>query len=240
MSDRESGLNRRDVLKAAAVVSGGAVLGLPGGAAFAGEPKPKPKLNAAAALVGAIRWDAWVGGDSHVGSTVNRTLSPQQYQFRLPYYSQITIPDRLLVNQNFDADTTGATPSGWTVPSAAGTTVSVVDGPDRAGKTVHLHDESATLMASMVRTFASQSHAVTVQWDWKETVAGKWARALLVDGSSAAVDIATTTDAAGKHLVMRAPDGTWKVLQDVADDTWYSIKVIADPAPPQETPWVDV
>ncbi|MFD7159612.1 hypothetical protein ACFV9C_33785 [Kribbella sp. NPDC059898] len=234
MSVHESGLNRRDVLKAAAVVSGGAVLGLPGGTAAA------KRIKAAPALVGAIRWDAWVGGDSHVGSTVNRTLSPQQYQFRLPYYAQITVPNRLLINQNFDAETTGAAPSGWTVSSPAGTTVSVVDGPDRTGKTVHLHDESTTLMASMAHTFAGQSRAVTVQWDWKETVAGKWARALLVAGSTAAVDIATNTDASGKHLVMRAPDGSWKTLQDVTDDTWYTIKVIADPAPPGETPWVDV
>jgi hypothetical protein len=92
----------------------------------------------------------------------------------------------------------------------------------------------------MVHTFPSQSHAVTVEWDWKETVAGKWARALLVDGSTAAVDIATTTDASGKHLIMRAPDGTWKVLQDITDNAWYSVKVIADPAPPEEAPWVDV
>ncbi|MFF0267092.1 hypothetical protein [Kribbella sp. NPDC004536] len=231
------GLRRRDVLKAAAVVAGGgAVVGLPGGTAAAAGPR----VSATRTAVGAIRWDAWVGADWHTGSTVNRTLSPQEYQFRLPYYAQITVPNRLLVDQSFDSDTTGAGPSGWTVSAPTGTSVSVEAATDRTGKIVHLHDGSTTSPASMVHTFASQSHAVTVEWDWKETVAGTWARALLVDGSTAAVDIATTTDANGKHLVMRAPDGSWKVLQDVADNTWYSIKVIADPTPPQESPWVDV
>jgi hypothetical protein len=225
-------LRRRDVLKAAAAVSGGAVLGLPSRAMAACETNPT--------LVGAIRWDAWVGSAWHVGSTVNRTLSPAKYQYRLPYYSTITVPARLLVDQSFDTETTGAAPAGWTVSSAAGTSVSVAVTPDRTGKSVHLHDESTSVMASMTHPFASQSHAVTVEWDWKETVAGKWARALLVDGSTAAVDIATTSDASGKHLTMRAPDGTWKVIQAIADDTWYSLKVIVDPTPPQETPWVDV
>lgn len=231
------GVSRRTVLKAAAAAaSAGAALGLPSIAATTA----RSNVRFEPTLVGAIRWDAWVGGDWHVGATVNRTLSPQEYQFRLPFYAQITVPDRMLVEQNFDAEVSGEAPSGWTVSSAAGTSVAVEDAMDHPGKNVHLHDESETSPASMTHAFASQSRAVTVKWDWKETVAGRWGRALLIGGSTAVVDIATTTDAAGKHLVMRSPDGTWKVLQDITDDTWYSLKVIADPAPPQASPWVDV
>ncbi|MFI1092336.1 hypothetical protein [Streptomyces sp. NPDC020917] len=200
-----------------------------------------PDARSARTLVGAIRWDAWVGGEYHVGSTVNRTLSPQEYQFRLPYYADITVPGRVLVDQGFDSDTTGAAPSGWSVSAPSATTVAVAARPDGGGKCVYLHDASGSDMASMTHTFTPQNRALTVEWEWKETVAGKWSRALLVAGSSAVVDIATRVDATGKQLVYRAPDGSWNVIQAIADDTWYALKVIADPAPPQESaPWVDI
>ncbi|MFE2638257.1 hypothetical protein ACFXKS_33925 [Streptomyces scopuliridis] len=93
----------------------------------------------------------------------------------------------------------------------------------------------------MDRTFAAQGRAVTLRWEWKESTAGRWSRALLRDGSKAVVDIATRTDAGTKQLAFRAPNGTWSVIQAVADDTWYSMKVIVDLAPPEgATPWVDV
>ncbi|MER6523860.1 hypothetical protein [Streptomyces sp. NPDC001508] len=238
MSGESGGLSRRAVLKAAAVVSGGAAMGLPGGGVAAADEMGS---RADRALVGAIRWDAWVGGDWQVGSNVNRTLSPQRYQFRLPYYADITVADRVLVDQGFDTEATGAAPSGWSASAAAGTSVAVADGSDRGGKCVRLHDESGSVPASMVRTFASQHRAVTVEWEWKETIAGKWSRMQLAGGASAVVDIATRVDASGKQLAFRAPDGSWQVVQAIADDTWYSVKVIADPAPPQgAAPWLDI
>lgn len=198
----DGGPSRRDVLRVAALASGAVALGMPSGTGGTAE------AAGAKLLLGAIRWDAWVGGDWAVGSQVNRTLSPKKYEFRLPYYAGITVPNRVLI--------------------------------DEPAQTL-LHDESTTQVVELSRPFTPQSRAVTVEWDWKETVAGRWARAILVSGSSAAVDIATRSDASGTQLVYRASDGTWKVLQTVADDTWYSLKVIADPAPPQgATPWVDI
>lgn len=38
---------------------------------------------------GAIRWDAWHGELSEVGRAVEKTLSPPQYRFRLPWFAQI-------------------------------------------------------------------------------------------------------------------------------------------------------
>jgi hypothetical protein len=92
----------------------------------------------------------------------------------------------------------------------------------------------------MTHTFASQSTAVTVEWGWMEPVAGNWARALLIDGSTAVVDIATQVSGGVKQLAYRGTDGSWNAIQTIADDTWYTVKVIADPAPPQETAWVDI
>jgi hypothetical protein len=39
-------------------------------------------------LVGAIRWDAWYAPGSDVTSAVERTLSPQPYRWRLPFFAR--------------------------------------------------------------------------------------------------------------------------------------------------------
>ncbi|MFF0224042.1 hypothetical protein [Streptomyces sp. NPDC004629] len=222
----------------AAAVTGGAALGLSTAIeATAAGRQPR----AARTLVGAIRWDAYTGRDTRHGMGTNRMLSPEKYHFRMPYYSKITVPQPVLVDQDFDSETIGAAPSGWTVSAGVGTKVSVVQVPDGAGRSVLLHDTSTTGMASMSRTFAAQERAVTLRWDWKETAAGGWARALVVGGPTTVVDIATLRDAGGTHLVCRTPSGTWQVLQTIADNTWYSIRVVVDPAPPAgATPWVDI
>ena len=40
-------------------------------------------------LIGAIRWDAWVGDNHPVGLEVEKTLSNPKYHNRLPFYSQM-------------------------------------------------------------------------------------------------------------------------------------------------------
>ena len=41
-------------------------------------------------LVGAIRWDAWHGEKGEPGQIVERTLTPQKYRYRLPYFAKVT------------------------------------------------------------------------------------------------------------------------------------------------------
>lgn len=230
-------MSRRNFLAATAVTSG-VVLGTAAPAVAKGR---RPRPNAAETLVGAIRWDAWNGSDTLEGSTVNRTLSPEEYHFRLPYFAEITVAQRTLISQNFDGEPVGAAPAGWSVSAPAETGVSVVQVPGREGKSVLLHGASGSASAEMSRTFASQERAVTVKWQWKETQAGAGARASLRHGSTAVLDIATREVSGAKELVHRGADGSWKPIQTIADDTWYSLKVIADPAPPAgAAPWIDI
>jgi hypothetical protein len=44
-------------------------------------------------LVGAIRWDAWVGDKHPVGLEVEATLSPAAYHYRVPFYGKELGPD---------------------------------------------------------------------------------------------------------------------------------------------------
>lgn len=51
-----------------------------GATTYAEEPSPAP-------VVGAIRWDAWTGGD--VTEQVKKTLAPKKYHDRLPWFAKV-------------------------------------------------------------------------------------------------------------------------------------------------------
>jgi hypothetical protein len=45
--------------------------------------------------IGAIRWDAWHGKDGKVGLAVERSLSPLQWHYRLPFCGRVLPPNRV-------------------------------------------------------------------------------------------------------------------------------------------------
>ena len=54
-------------------------------------------------VVGAIRWDAWVGDASPVGLAVEKTLSPEPWHYRLPFYAKVLAPNQVEVRGNTQA-----------------------------------------------------------------------------------------------------------------------------------------
>lgn len=61
--------------------------------------RPDVSLRNERALIGVIRWDAWIGdGEGGVGQVVNRSLSPEKYHFRLPWFSTILGPDEVFID----------------------------------------------------------------------------------------------------------------------------------------------
>lgn len=59
---------------------------------WSGENAEKP----ARPIVGAIRWDAWTGGN--VTGEVEKTLGPAKYQFRLPWFAEVLDEDRVRID----------------------------------------------------------------------------------------------------------------------------------------------
>ena len=53
-------------------------------------PTPTPAINHSRPVVGAIRWDAWIGdaAGSDVGQQVERSLGPERWHIRLPFYGR--------------------------------------------------------------------------------------------------------------------------------------------------------
>jgi hypothetical protein len=49
-------------------------------------------------VVGAIRWDAWHGDRSEVGKAVERSLGPERWHGRLPFFSRVIGPDAVQID----------------------------------------------------------------------------------------------------------------------------------------------
>lgn len=61
--------------------------------AFSDEARP---------LVGAIRWDAWQEGGT-VQAAVEKTLGPNRWHYRLPFFAKVTGPDSVVIDGNTQA-----------------------------------------------------------------------------------------------------------------------------------------
>jgi hypothetical protein len=56
----------------------------------------KPNVSEISPVVGAIRWDAWTGGE--VTRAVEKTLGPEKYHFRLPWFAKVTGKDSVQID----------------------------------------------------------------------------------------------------------------------------------------------
>lgn len=50
--------------------------------------------------IGAIRWDAWLGENDNVGKQLNRSLGPDKWGYRRPFYTQVLGPNSVDINMN--------------------------------------------------------------------------------------------------------------------------------------------
>ena len=55
-------------------------------------------------LVGAIRWDAWIGNAYSVGQAVNKSLGPEHWHYRLPYFGSEVSATQVVVQSTLQAD----------------------------------------------------------------------------------------------------------------------------------------
>ncbi|MEQ1853694.1 MAG: hypothetical protein ABMA01_19130, partial [Chthoniobacteraceae bacterium] len=53
--------------------------------------------------VGAIRWDAWHGDASEIGRAMQKSLSPKQWQWRLPFFAEVSPAGTVTIAGDSDA-----------------------------------------------------------------------------------------------------------------------------------------
>lgn len=59
---------------------------------------PPPELNRNKIVVGAIRWDAWHDDKSDVGKAVERSLGPEKWHIRLPFFAKVLSNSRVKID----------------------------------------------------------------------------------------------------------------------------------------------
>jgi hypothetical protein len=126
-----------------------------------------------------------------------------------------------LANDNFDATTNGAVPTGWTRSTPAGTTAGVQAFPSGTNKSLRLTDTSATALTTATRSFTAATDWAIMSFRFYAS--GDGLTMQLTGGGLVGVDLALK---AGK-LIYRDATGTERVIASYTANTWYTVKIAA-------------
>jgi hypothetical protein len=136
-------------------------------------------------------------------------------------------PGGTLLDENFNAGTTGSAPAGWTISAPSNTTVTVAAVPSTSDKSMKIYDNNASNYATAKKTFTPQTGTVTLEWKYKETVAGKYPKFYIQSGSTVAIQM--YVHEWGPQLAYLDPVQNINIAL-VSSDTWYTVKVVANVA----------
>lgn len=130
------------------------------------------------------------------------------------------------VNSSFDGDTVGGYPAGWSKIESGGT-VSVVTDPSATDKSVKINQTSTTGTGSEIsKAFAPETGSTTIEATVKFDSTTNWL-GLYANSSTGA----TILSIALQNGVMNANiSGSWQNVQSYAAGTWYTLKLVLNPA----------
>lgn len=151
--------------------------------------------------------------------------------------SAATPPPGYLVYESLTDPATGL--SGWdtvsTHPGNPGTTVGkTVYGiaPDLSGAggyALMIGDSDTAGQASVTKSFDAQTGLLSVQWDVQShTSLAQYGRVLLRNGTTAAIEISTSVSNGQLRLHYINSGNAEVAIADISDNTWYTVRVIAD------------
>jgi hypothetical protein len=151
--------------------------------------------------------------------------------------SAATPPPGYLVYESLTDPATGL--NGWdtisTHPGNPGTTVGkTVYGiaPDLSGAggyALMIADSDSAGQASVTKGFEAQNGLLSVQWDVQSnTSLTQYGRVLLRNGSTAALEISTSVSNGQLRLHYINSGNAEVAIADISDNTWYTVRVIAD------------
>lgn len=128
-----------------------------------------------------------------------------------------------LIDDNFNAGTTGSVPYGWTVTGP----VTIAETPSAANKSMKVLDGSTTSQVTAGRSFLPKTTSITAEY---KVMA---AQATGIDGfslrnSSGTKAVTVGLDSTGYIYTYFA--GVKTNIQAYAANTWYTVKIAADPS----------
>jgi beta-galactosidase len=130
-----------------------------------------------------------------------------------------------LVSDNFDSGIIGSPPAGWTVTNDASTSCTVEAVPSASDKSMKFYDNNAVSAYTRAsKTFIAQTGQVTAEWKLM-MASGNYPRFFLCSGATVAVEMYVV----GTNLIYKNSAGTNITIQGITTNTWYTVKVIANP-----------
>jgi len=133
-----------------------------------------------------------------------------------------------LIDENFNSGTTGAAPAGWTLSAPTNTSVTVAAIPSTSDKSMKIYDNTTSSRATAKKSFTPQTGQVTFEWKFMEPVASKWPRFLIQNGSTIAINL--YDHEWGQLAYLDGSTGFNTDILSIVSNTWYTVKVVADPA----------
>lgn len=143
------------------------------------------------------------------------------------YVDQVKVGGTQLLNETFNSMTAGNAPTGWKVSGVYNTSATVANVPSSTDKSLKLEDASSAGFVSATKTIAANDQITTVEWKFKEPIAGRWAVFTLYGDVAPAVQLYTKD---GPKLAYLDNRRVLRDLQSIASDTWYSVKIVANVA----------
>ncbi|ULL19819.1 hypothetical protein DVH26_16290 [Paenibacillus sp. H1-7] len=128
-----------------------------------------------------------------------------------------------LVDDNFNSETTGAAPTGYTTSGNA----TVVNVPSSTNKSIKLNDTDTTNSIKANKSFTSQAGQVTVEYKVMLPAAANNLYVHLKQGSTTAVTIQSGSDGTLRY---RNADGSSTNIANYTANGWTTIKIEADSA----------
>jgi hypothetical protein len=160
-------------------------------------------------------WDTSVAS----GTTYTYRLKPSNALYSNE--RSVTTPTfSTLVNENFNATSTGSLPGGWIKTTTTNTTVSVQAYPSVSNKSIKLYDNSTSGLCTVEKNFTSASDWLFASFSFNAS--GDGATFQLKSGSTVAVDLLLKNG----NLVYRNASGAETTIMACAFNTWYTLKVV--------------
>ena len=132
----------------------------------------------------------------------------------------------LLLDENFNADTTGTAPAGWTSTTGGGT-ITVAEVPGASDKSMKVDDNSSTYYVTTKKSFAPATGPIIAEFKAKAMqTTGVSGFSLRNSSGINAVTVAFNSNG----YIYTYDGGTVVNIQTYTPDTWYEFRIAADPS----------
>lgn len=128
-----------------------------------------------------------------------------------------------LYMSDFSTESVGSKPNGWIVSESSNTScrIATEDGTN----CITLNDNSSSGVCYATKSFDAVTDRLSISFNYKTSVIGKWFRLYALDGSSNVIEI---YDSNVNGLCYRNKSASDIKIQDINANTWYNIKLDVD------------